>query len=476
VPFPYPVAPIVLSHHERWDGGGYPRGLRGEAIPIGARILAIVDYFDVATSYRPYRAAISHEAGIALMKHEAGRALDPTLVKVFVERLPAMMSALDASGLPVATSGPAGAARVSGPTGQAAEPDVFENIALAHQEIYALYDIAQTMGTSLTVADTMRLIASKLAAIIPWSGCALFVQETEGTSLQCRFATGIDAPRLLNVRIRSGDGLSGAVAVHRQTLVNAIPQVEFEAAGIAGPFDTQAAMVCPLELGDRLIGSLVLFHTDPGRYTEDHRRLLARVADQAAAVISNALIFEQTQEASLTDALTGLPNRRSMATRLASEVSRAERLHSELAVVVLDIDGFKQINDSYGHAVGDHVLREIARTLGETLRPYDVCVRFAGDEFVVMIIDCSPDAAEARRVELQRQIGDMAVAVDGVPIRIGASAGASNYPHDGRTHETLLAIADRRMYADKARRRRTAVWGPERRASESSRTVVTPQS
>ena len=335
------------------------------------------------------------------------------------------------------------------------EHNAFENIALAHQEIYALYEIAQTMGTSLSVSDTMGLISSKLAAIIPWSGCALFVQDADSNEVHCRFATGVDAPRLRGVAIPVGEGLSGWVARHRRTLVNASPRIEFEAAGLdTGSLTLKAAIVCPLELGERFIGSLALFHDEADRYTEDHRRLLVRVAEQAAAVVSNSLVFEQTQEESLTDPLTGLPNRRSMMSRIASEISRSERLQGELAVIVLDVDGFKQINDSYGHAVGDQVLREISRALLGSLRTYDMCVRFAGDEFVVVLGDCSPDAAELKRQELQRHVESIEVELDSVVLRVGASAGAAVYPHDGRTYDALIATADRRMYTDKALRRR----------------------
>src|SRR5207249_544073 len=92
VPFPYPVAPIILSHHERWDGKGYPQGLTGESIPIGARILTIVDYFDAVTTERPYHKALSHEGAIGLMKHEPGKALDPALVTTFIKPLPALLA------------------------------------------------------------------------------------------------------------------------------------------------------------------------------------------------------------------------------------------------------------------------------------------------------------------------------------------------------------------------------------------------
>src|ERR1700730_2399355 len=98
VPFPYPVAPIILSHHERWDGKGYPQGLKGEQIPLGARILTIVDYFDAITTERPYHKALSHEGGIGLMRHESGKALDPALVKTFIALLPGLIQEAAAEG------------------------------------------------------------------------------------------------------------------------------------------------------------------------------------------------------------------------------------------------------------------------------------------------------------------------------------------------------------------------------------------
>lgn len=456
VPFPYPVAPIVLSHHERWDGTGYPQRLTGDAIPIGARILTLVDYFDVATSVRPYRAALSLDGALTLLKHEAGLTLDPTLVSLFIQNLPVFSARFDAANPPAEVLVPAGQSAGTGaaPPG---EPNAFENISLAHQEIYALYEIAQTMGTSLSVSDTMSLISSKLAAIIPWSGCALFVLENNADHVHCRFATGIDAPLLLDTRIPVGEGLSGWVARYRRTLVNASPRVEFEAAGIDATVSIQSAIVCPLELDDRFIGSLALFHTQLDRYTDDHRRLLVRVAGQASAVVHNSVVFERTQEDSLTDALTGLPNRRSMMMRLSGEIARSDRSDVELAVIVLDVDGFKQINDSFGHGAGDLVLCAVARALLDSLRSYDVCVRLAGDEFVVILGACPPDAAELKRQELQQRIEAIALSVDATAIYIGASAGAAVFPHDGRTCDELLASADRRMYADKALRQRAGL-------------------
>jgi diguanylate cyclase (GGDEF)-like protein/putative nucleotidyltransferase with HDIG domain len=457
VPFPYPVAPLIMSHHERWDGKGYPQGLAGDAIPIGARILTIVDYYDAVTTERPYHKALAHDSAIGLLRHEAGRALDPRLVPMFIELLPALVAEIGGDAHVVEPDEPAPRALGSTAVGlvPATVNSAFENIALAHREIYALYEIAQSMGTSLGVSDTMALISSKISKIIPWSGCALFLHQPETDSLKCRFAAGVDAPALLNATLKGGSGLSGWVARNRRTLINADPGVSFEAAGL--PRDNLAlasAIVCPLGFNDHFIGCLALYHVDANHYNEDHRRLLERIAEQAGAVIHNSIVFEQTQEDSLTDPLTGLPNRRSMFVHLSRELARAERLKSEVALVVMDVDGFKAINDTYGHNVGDHALREVAAALQETLRPYDLCVRYAGDEFIVVLADCSRDAADAKRRELQTRIGEIQLEVRaGKRLRLAASAGASVFPHDGTTYEALLADADHRMYRDKASRR-----------------------
>jgi len=457
VPFPYPVAPLILSHHERWDGKGYPHGLVGNSIPIGARILTIVDYFDAVTTERPYHQALGQEAAIGLLRHEAGRALDPKLVKAFIDILPELIADAEAAE-PREHALPAPAPTGARPTTVGLVPggnsqNAFENIALAHREIYALYEIAQSMGTSLGVSDTMALISSKLTKIIPWSGCALFLQQPDDTLL-CRFAVGVDAPRLLNATVALGEGLAGWVARNRRTLVNANPRVAFEAAGLPGESALNAAIVCPLFFGEAFIGCLALYHTEPNRYSEDHRRLIERVAEQAGAVIHNSIVFEQTQEDSLTDPLTALPNRRSMFVHLSREMARAERLKGQVALLVMDIDEFKAINDTYGHHVGDRALREVAATLQKGLRSYDLCVRYAGDEFIVVLGECSREVAEAKRRALQRRVSEIELDVRaGKTIRLAASAGAAVYPSDGTTYETLLAEADHRMYRDKASRR-----------------------
>jgi diguanylate cyclase (GGDEF)-like protein/putative nucleotidyltransferase with HDIG domain len=475
VPFPYPVAPIILSHHERWDGKGYPQGLAGEDIPIGARILTIVDYYDAVTTERPYHKAMNHESALALLNHESGRALDPKLVDLFVKILPDMMAALELESPTREQARKAQADQGTTATGLVPKADprnAYENIARAHKEIYALYEIAQTMGTSLGMEDTMTLVSSKLGHIVPWSGFALYLVEPNRQVLRCRFTSGIEADRLLDREMAFGNGLSGWAAQNRQTIVNGDPRVCFEAAGAGGGASLKSAIVSPLfSTGETVIGVLCLFHVEPARYNEDHRRLLERVAEQAGPVINNAVTFAQTQEDSLTDPLTSLPNRRSLASHVKRELSRADRLKGEVGLLLLDVDNFKSINDTFGHHVGDRALCDVAAALQQGLRPYDLCVRYAGDEFVIVLAECSREFAEKRRQELQQAIAGIELDVGhDRAITLGASIGAAVYPHDGTDYETLLASADHHMYRDKTARRS----GRPSRADDAALALASP--
>jgi diguanylate cyclase (GGDEF)-like protein len=194
---------------------------------------------------------------------------------------------------------------------------------------------------------------------------------------------------------------------------------------------------------------------DPSIYSDDHRRLLDRISEQAAAVIYNSMVFEQTQEDSLTDPLTGLPNTRFMFMHLTRELARADRLKSEVSLLVMDLDNFKAINDTYGHHIGDRALREVASVLRAAIRPYDICIRYAGDEFIVVLSGCGGEEAERKRLELQRAVDHLHFEPrpdKALPLAI--SVGAAIFPHDGDSYETLLATADSRMYRDKTRRKR----------------------
>jgi diguanylate cyclase (GGDEF)-like protein len=312
------------------------------------------------------------------------------------------------------------------------------------------------MNRSMSLTETMTLLSAKLGPLVPFSTCALFVRRGDA-DLCCRFAVGLHADLLENASIAAGNGLSGWVARHRRPLVNGLPNVEFNAAGaFAADFELQSALVCPLIVANDVIGTIVVFHQDRESYTEDHRRVLDQVAHQAASVVHNALLFERTREQAFKDGLTGLANPRALQFQVARELGRARRTSAQFSLVLLDLDDFKIINDEYGHLAGDRALQEVARVLQQTTRPYDTCIRYGGDEFVVLLSSCGRPEAEEHRRRLQEAVAAIALhAEDGREIRLRVSSGASVFPEDGDTYERLLARADRRMYRNKAESKTT---------------------
>jgi diguanylate cyclase (GGDEF)-like protein/putative nucleotidyltransferase with HDIG domain len=454
VAFPCPVAPLIRSHHERWDGTGYPAGLRGEDIPIGARILAVVDTFDAITSDRPYRRSVSQEEAMTVLESEAGKALDPALVKQFAEILPRLAPPREDESTRRTGRHEAESDGATERRDRHVSANAFAEIAQANRESYTLYEIAQAMGRSISVGETMALIGSRLSSLVPFSSCALFVRG-EGNTLRCRFASGLGADLLENATMAEGVGLSGWVVRHGRPLVNGVAIAELHAGGYPhAQTDLESALVCPLAIGDDVIGTIAVYHVEAGCYTEDHRRVLEEISRQAAAVVQNGLVFEEAYEHAMRDNLTGLANTRALQSHVTRELERARRASSQFAVVLLDLDEFKRINDDHGHVYGDYALQAVARALRETTRPYDVCVRYGGDEFVVLLAASGRAEAEQQRRRLQDAVGAIQFETAGgeiVPLNV--SAGAAVFPDDGETYERLLARADRRMYRDKAQRK-----------------------
>ena len=189
-----------------------------------------------------------------------------------------------------------------------------------------------------------------------------------------------------------------------------------------------------------------MYHAGPDAFTADHLRILLAVVSKVALSIENALKYQQAESSATTDYLTGLPNARSLFVHLAQEVARCRRMKNSLAVMVCDIDGFKQINDSFGHLEGDKLLREFSARLKEACRGYDYVARMGGDEFVVTAPGLSPQAAAEKANRLNEAAIEAGRQICGRNI-ITLSVGTAVCPEDGFDVERLLAEADRRMYS-----------------------------
>jgi len=460
VRFPYPVVPIVRAHHEKWDGSGYPFGLKGMEIPIGARILSAVDYLDALASDRQYRRAMPLDDVMKRISEESEKSFDPKVVEVLkrryrsLENLAQSKSSED-SGLALSseikiTRGPAPAAGFEN-AGVADRPgretSFLSSIAAARQEAQSLFELSQDLGASLSLGETLSVFSVKLKPMVPYDAIAIYILRDD--VLIPEYVNGDNYRLFASLRIPFGDGLSGWVAQNKKPIVNGNPSVEPGYLNDPSKFSTlRSALALPLEGVTGVIGVLALYRAERDAFTSDHLRILLAVSGKMALAIENALKYQQAESSATTDYLTGLPNARSLFLQLDRELARCKRDSASLTLMVCDMNGFKKINDRFGHLEGNRVLRLFAQALKDSCREYDYVARMGGDEFVVIAPGLAAEDA-AKKVELIRPLARQAgFDVCGEDI-LSLSVGMAVSPADGNDAEQLLTEADRRMYLEK---------------------------
>lgn len=453
VQFPYGVVPIVRSHHEKWNGSGYPDELKGDAIPIGARVLAVVDCLDALASDRQYRRALPLDDAMAAIVAEAGIAFDPQVVAILQqhyhewEKL-AWAAEPEVSRLPKDVRVRNGSAPAAGlQAGDSQQPEFLTSIAAARQEAQTLYELTQDLGNSLNLHETLSVLDCRLQRLIPYDAIAVYVLR-DGF-LEPEYVSGENFRLFSSLRIPVGQGLSGWVAETGKPIVNGNPSVEPGYLNDASKFSNlRSALAVPLENAVGVIGVLALYHLDRDAFTRDHLRVLLAINPKVSLTIENALKFQQAAISATTDALTSLPNARSLFLHLDAELSRARRGNQPVAVLVCDLDGFKQVNDRFGHLEGNRVLKIVAAGLRESCREYDYVARMGGDEFVLVLPGLRPPDLCDKAAILEKVVVEAGIAVCGERL-LNISVGAAFCPDHGTDAEGLLAEADRRMYLAK---------------------------
>jgi len=438
--FPYPVAPIVRSSHEKWDGTGYPAGLRGEQIPLGARILAAVDCLDALVSTRGYRGAYSLEQGIEHMQAESGKSFDPKVIEILANYYRELERRQDDT-----------------PASIQSDPGI-SPIAAARQEVQQLFALAQDLGNSLSLDETFSVLSQHVKQLCPHDTLAVYIRRED--RLEAEFATGLDCEQVGAAVVAWGQGICGRAAATATALLNEDPldhpdfdQPEHPALGrrrAGGATSLRSALAIPLEGFSGVAGVLCLYAREKNAFTDDHLRVLSAAATKVAVAVENALKYRQAERSAVTDMLTELPNARSLFLHLDSELARAKRTGQTIAVLVCDLDGFKQINDRFGHLEGNRVLRAVARGLRSLCREYDTVARLGGDEFVVVLPGQEPESVGAKVESLTSVVAHAGYETVRA-VCLGISVGVAYFPADGEDAEALLAVADQRMYLEKQR-------------------------
>ena len=460
VQFPYPVVPVVMAHHEKWNGTGYPFGLKGEQIPMGARIVAAVDCLDALASDRQYRRALPLDEAMRRVSAEAGTAFDPHVVEVLSKRY-AEFEALarqhvpDLSLLSAKIRVERGKEPGAGIEPSAVMPvshhaEFIASIAGARQEVQALVELIQEQGTSLSTLETLALLALRLRKLVPCHGIAIYT--VAGGRLKTRYADGTDAALFSSLEIPLGEGISGWVAQNDKPIVNGNPSVEPGYLNDPARFSTlRSALSVPLPGIQGIVGALTLYHLAPSAFTRDHLRLLLAVSSKAGLTVEKALRFVPPGETAATDALTGLPNGRALFLRLDSDLEKARTNGARLGVLAADLDGFRLVNDHFGTVAGNQVLEKIGRAIQAILQAGEFGARMGGDEFVLLFPGASPETMAGRVRQLEMRVAESSsVVCPSGCLRV--STGAAYFPEDGGDAEELLRKADARMYEAKRRR------------------------
>ncbi|HEY8187990.1 MAG TPA: diguanylate cyclase [Pyrinomonadaceae bacterium] len=455
VDFPYPVMPIVRHHHEQWDGLGYPDGLKEEQIPITARVISVVDCFDSVREDRPFRRGMTRDEAIALLLRGSGNHFDPKIVDLFIEHLPRFESQIAAAGLPQQL-----------PSKELLEPFAmtevdmaqtrergcymaYDQIKSAHQEVYALYEIARTFGSSLDVRNTIEVLVDKVGHVVPFDTCVVYLyDEVKGYATPAHIA-GRNAQNLAAKRVAPGEGVTGFALANRSPVNQLHPSLDL--GGLDFECEYRAMASLPLFKEQISLGALSVYSCELEQYTDDHMRLLETVTRLASDALSNAMHHARAESNALTDPLTGLPNARYMALRFDEEASRARRNGRPFQVVMLDLDDFKIVNDTFGHKVGDKMLREMGRIIQAQLREYDFLARYAGDEFVVIVQELVGNQVDDLRNRIETAVSEFSLHVRGRgEARVGISVGTATFGVEGETLDQLLIAADQAMYRAKS--------------------------
>jgi diguanylate cyclase (GGDEF)-like protein/putative nucleotidyltransferase with HDIG domain len=464
VNFPYPVEDIVRYHHEKWDGSGYPRGLRESQIPLVARIISVVDFYDATRCDRPYRKGMKREDSLGLLQKMSGTAFDPKVVNLFVKHVIEFDNLIGredieeqvaSEHMDLTNKARPDAGLASDVLGVPDDATGFRSITEAQREVFALHEIAQTIGSSLNLNDTVTLISNKLRAIVPFDTCVIFIVDDRSGKAIAMHVVG-DHKELFKLRRMSvGDGITGWVIANSRSMCNSSPELDMVGLPDEIARSYRGVLVSPLIREDGAFGAIALYAKGRTSYSTEHVRLLESVAQHAASALNNALTFEKTKESALTDPLTELPNARGFYMMLEQRLAECERLGREsLSVICMDIDDFKEINDRYGHPVGDRLLASVARVIRKELRQMDILSRYAGDEFVAIMPMASQVMAEGIADRISKAVSEHKFSVRaGKQVTVGVSLGIACFPNNGETTEELLTAAAGNMQRDKHSRK-----------------------
>jgi len=318
------------------------------------------------------------------------------------------------------------------------------------QELDIFHGVAKALTSSLDLDSILQTIMEKMAEYFRPENWSLLMVDEEKGELYFAIAVGTASESLKNVRLKIGEGIAGWVARHGERLI--VPDVMNDPRFARRidemtRWETRSIICIPLRSKHRVLGVIQLVNVDMEGFGDEELFFLQALCDYAAIAIENARSVEKIQELTITDDCTGLYNARHLYKTLEAEVYRSSRFNYEFSVLFIDLDHFKQVNDTHGHLIGSKLLAEIGYLIKAQLRLIDFAFRYGGDEFVVLLPQTGKDAAlvVARRLRDSLRTS-LFCKEEGYNLNVRASMGMATYPHDAKTPHDIIRQADEMMY------------------------------
>ncbi len=323
------------------------------------------------------------------------------------------------------------------------------------QRLAILTDIVKTANSILEPRKVIDLIMARVQQLIPSEAWSMLMVDEERQELTFELALGEKGKNVSAFRVKIGEGIAGWVAqTGKPTIVNDVARDPRFARRFDSEtqFKTRSMLCAPLISRGRTIGVVQVINRLGGLFTKSDLDMLITLVDPCAIAIENAILFQRTEQLTITDDLTRLFNSRYLNLYISREIMRCKRHGIPLSVIFLDLDGFKSVNDQYGHLAGSRTLTEVGGILVEAVRESDILARYGGDEFVVVLPETPPSGALVIAERIRRAIEDHVFLKDqGLEARISASFGISSYPDHALNPEGLIQKADQAMYRVKER-------------------------
>jgi diguanylate cyclase (GGDEF)-like protein len=329
---------------------------------------------------------------------------------------------------------------------------VFGMLERSKDELAKLFTASRALGEALTEEQVIGAVVSSARAVVEHDVAVLATYDEKTHAHRVRHVEGAGCEKLVGAVFQDNNGIASAAVKTRHALpyrghFDGRTQYVFTR---AASLDGHESVLClPLVVRDHAIGTLTLAAQRRGAFPDATRQLLGVLASHAAVALSNAAAVRRLEELATTDPMTGLLNKRALEAEFEKRIRSAARFGRKLAVIVSDVDKFKSVNDTYGHAVGDVVIKGLGAILSKCKRETDAVARFGGEEFVIVCEETDVEGAYLLAERIRNELGKTVFATEMGPLSVTCSLGVAEFPRDGETRETLFQRADEALYEAK---------------------------